>query len=160
MPRAKAQKPKTYIDVIVDTREQNPLIFPETEFILHHEALKTGDYSIRGFETAFTIERKASTSEIANNLFEDRFENELQRMINIPYKFLLCEFTLRDVLSFPINSGIPKWRWKKLRLNGNFIHKRLVELQVDYGIHIVYAGDHANEAAITIIRKMHKDLNG
>jgi ERCC4-type nuclease len=163
MPRIKKQPEKTIVDVIIDTREQTALTFPSDPwytFAIHKQALKTGDYSIKGFETAFTIERKASTSEIANNLFEDRFQDELQRLITIPYKFLLCEFTLRDVLSFPINSGIPKWRWKGLKLNGNFIHKKLVELQIDYGIHVVYAGDHAAESAAVIIKKIHKDLHG
>lgn len=159
MPRPKKTKEPVVIDVIIDTREKQQLFFSD-EFVTHSEALKTGDYSIKGFESVFAIERKASTAEIANNLFEDRFYDELQRLMLMPYKFLLCEFTLRDVLSFPINSGIPKWRWKKLRLTGNFIHKKLVEIQVDYGIHVVYAGDHAAEAAETIIKKIYKDLHG
>jgi len=163
MPRAKKVEEKKIIDVVVDTREQTEFILPHdnwVDFHIHHEALKTGDYSIKGLETAFAIERKASTSEIANNFFEDRFENVLQRLSVLPYKFLICEFTLRDILSFPINSGIPKWRWKSLKVTGNFLLKKMTELQIDYGIQVLYAGDHGAEQAAAIIKKVNKDING
>jgi len=154
---------KTTIHVVIDTREKAPLVLENdnyTNFIVYNEALKTGDYSIKGLESAFVIERKASTSEIAGNIFEDRFDDELHRMAAFPYKFILCEFTLRDVLNFPINSGIPKYKWKGLKITGNFLLKKLVELEVNYGVPIIYAGDHATDMAIALIKKINKDLNG
>ena len=59
--------------IIVDTREQTPW-----EFGFHNTAkrkLDTGDYSMEGYESLFTIERKRSVSEIANNLSENRFKD-------------------------------------------------------------------------------------
>lgn len=163
MPKKAKAKEAREINIIVDTREKQELSFNDDQyykFAITREALKTGDYSIKGFESVFCIERKASTSELSTNFFEDRFEDVLQRLAAYPYKFILCEFTLRDVLSFPINSGIPKGRWRKLRVTGNYLHKRIVEIQVDYGIPVIYAGDHAAESAAAIIKKVYKDLNG
>ena len=42
--------------------------------------LNTGDYSIEGMESIFTIERKMSVSEIANNITENRFKDVLDRL--------------------------------------------------------------------------------
>ena len=64
--------------IIIDTREQQPWAFK------HHSVanrkLDTGDYSMEGFEDIFTIERKKSISEIANNIVESRFSNALERL--------------------------------------------------------------------------------
>ena len=56
--------------VIQDTREKEGWYFSEYDKCSGMESgtLKTGDYTLRGFEELVCIERKASTSEISQNL--------------------------------------------------------------------------------------------
>ena len=71
--------------IIIDTREQLPW-----EFGFHttsRKKLDTGDYSIQGMESIFTIERKMSVSEIATNITENRFKDVLNRLSQIPHAF-------------------------------------------------------------------------
>lgn len=46
--------------VIIDTREQNPLWLPKPmkDLVIMRGTLQNGDYSLRGHENTFTIERK------------------------------------------------------------------------------------------------------
>jgi len=128
--------------IIVDTREQIPW-----EFGFHDTAKKkldTGDYSIQGFEDILAIERKKSVSEIATNLSESRFKDVLQRLSKIKHPYMVFEFSLDEVYSFPVGSDIPKRMWDKLKISGNYIIKRLIEIQLEYGIQIVFCDDASN----------------
>lgn len=128
--------------IIVDTREQIPW-----EFGFHDTAKKkldTGDYSIEGFEDILAIERKKSVSEIATNLSESRFKDVLQRLSKIKHPYMVFEFSLDEVYSFPVGSDIPKRMWDKLKISGNYIIKRLIEIQLEYNIQIVFCDDSSN----------------
>lgn len=142
--------------IIIDTREQLPW-----EFGYHttsHQKLDTGDYSIAGFEDVLAIERKRSVSEIANNLSEKRFLDVLERMNSIRYSFILLEFNLQEVLDYPNNSEIPKKLWSKLRVSGNYILKRLVEIQMQYNINIIFCGsiENARRTAVSIMKRVYE----
>ena len=128
--------------IIIDTREQIPW-----EFGFHNTAKKkldTGDYSIEGFENILAIERKKSVSEIATNLSESRFKDVLERLSKIKHPYMVFEFSLDEVYSFPVGSDIPKKLWDKLKISGNYIIKRLIEIQLEYNIQIVFCGDASN----------------
>ena len=129
--------------VIRDTREKDGWYFKESDYCegMVNQKLDTGDYSIQGLENVLCIERKASVAEIANNIVDDRFTRELDRMSEFKYKFLILEFSVEDILSFPVGSDIPKKSWNKIRISGRFIMKRLSEIQTKYGIHVVPCGD-------------------
>lgn len=103
--------------------------------------IKTGDYTIKELpKDMFTIERKYSVGEIYYNLFEKRFSNELDRMEPFKYKFIICQFQLRDVITFPINSGIPARYWDGLKSNSNFIMSSLMKIMTIRQIPIIFAG--------------------
>lgn len=141
--------------VIVDTREQMPW-----EFGFHTTSkrkLDTGDYSIEGFESILTIERKRSVSEIANNITESRFKDVINRMSNIPHSFMLMEFNIDEVYSFPVGSDIPKKLWDKLKISGNYIMKYLTEVQLNHNIHILFCGDAstAERVAVGIMKRVY-----
>src|SRR5688572_1939018 len=108
MPQIKNPKDETF-NVLRDTREQCGWIFSRSKAIslVIDSKLETGDYTIAGLEDKLCIERKASTAEIANNICEKRFFAELDRMLIFPHRFIICEFSFKDVLDFPKNSGIP-----------------------------------------------------
>jgi hypothetical protein len=111
-----------------------------------------------GFESIFTIERKRSVSEIANNITESRFKDVLQRMGQIPHSFMLMEFDLEEIYQFPVGSDIPKKMWDKLRISGNYIMKYLVEAQLNHNIHILFCGDaeNAERTAVSIMKRIYE----
>ena len=74
--------------IIIDTREQKPLEFSNSERLTLH----TGDYSIKGYEKTFTIEHKTIADLIGTcdglvtkkkpKSNRVRFREELQRMVD------------------------------------------------------------------------------
>ena len=142
--------------VIIDTREQLPW-----EFELHATAKKkldTGDYSIEGLEHILCIERKRSVSEIANNITEKRFKDVLERMSKIQYPFMLFEFDLEDIYTFPVGSDIPKKLWDKLKISANYILKYITQAQLNYGVRIIFCGgpENAEKMAVSIMKRVYE----
>ncbi len=82
--------------IIVDTREQNPLVFQH--YRAERGTLTSGDYSMRGFENQFAIERK-SIPDLIGSLTHDRerFTRELERLRGYTFKRLLIEGTFEDI---------------------------------------------------------------
>lgn len=87
--------PKEKPTIIIDTREQLPYFgepakWPGAHFIL--KGLATGDYSIQGFETSVTIERK-SMPDFHNSMFSGhrRFAKELVRLSQMERAFVVVE---------------------------------------------------------------------
>lgn len=165
MPRPRESK-RVPINVIVDTREKTQKIDWSLiednyyDFIPHEEKLDAGDYSILGLENQFTIEWKATTAEISQNILEPRFEEEFKRLAEYKHKIVLCAFDARDILNFPLNSGIPKHLWGKLKITGKFILKKIVDLELTYGVNFKFAGEHAEDIAVAIMKRVNKELNG
>lgn len=138
------EKAEKYI-VIRDTREQEDCgwQFEENELCAGTERnmLKTGDYSLKGYEAIFIVERKKSTAEFAHNVCEKRFEDELGRLNTIENAFVVCEFEFADLVLFPMNSSIPRHKWLNLKLTSQFLIKRLNDLQLKYpNIKFIFAG--------------------
>jgi hypothetical protein len=140
--------------IIIDTREQTPWEFEH--YTTANHKLDTGDYSIQGLEHIFTIERKKSVSEIANNITEPRFKDVLDRLQKFQHKFILLEFTLNNVLDYPVGSTVPKKMWNTMKITGKYILKHLTEINIKYGIHTIYCGnrDNAEEVALSIMKRM------
>ena len=131
--------------IIRDTREKEGIWeFADAEII--ERKLDSGDYSLSGLEEVVCIERKKSTSEIANNLGKDinRFTRELERMKSFPFAYIICEFTLQDVLSFPKGTNIKPSLLKDVRINGKYLVKLLSSFKEKYGIEVIYAGNRDN----------------
>jgi len=134
--------------IIIDTREQIPW-----EFGFHDTAkqkLDTGDYSILGFENIIAIERKKSVSEFATNLSESRFKDVLERLSKIKHPYMVFEFSLDEVYNFPVGSDIPKRMWDKLKISGNYIIKRLIEIQLQYNIQVIFCDDPSNAEKFSV----------
>tara|TARA_R110002020_G_scaffold133090_3_gene297017 strand:+ start:3824 stop:4279 length:456 start_codon:yes stop_codon:yes gene_type:complete len=126
--------------IIQDTREQNPFSFAFYDCETTIATLKTGDYTLQGYEEVIAIERKKSTSELATNLgkYKDRFEREMERLSKFDHKYIVCEFTEADLLQFPKNSSIPKRIVKYIRMNGKFMRKQLYKYEDEYGVQIIF----------------------
>lgn len=149
--------------VIVDSREQQPYLFGVTDTCAGYvvNKLDTGDYSLEGLEETFTVDRKRNVAEWAANVVSKRFERELVRLDEYQFPFLLLEFSMDDLLTFPHNSGIPKRIWGKLRMSADFLFKRTVEIHEQYKVELIFAHDRvtAQKILISLFERMHNDIN-
>lgn len=117
--------------------------------------MKTGDYTLEGYEGVLTIERKGRISEFAKNINEVRFGKELERMAQFKHAYVILEFTMRDLLNYPIGSGIPRNKWRYLKFKGSFILKKLTAMMVEFPtIHFILAGDAGKETASSIFKRI------
>lgn len=141
--------------IIIDTREQQPWSFEH--YTTASRKLDTGDYSIEGLEDIVCIERKKTISEVANNLTESRFIDVIDRMSKYKYAFLLLEFDLAQVLSYPVGSTLPRRLWDKVKISPAFIVKHILELQINHNIKVLFCGSSsdAEKMAEYILKKVH-----
>ena len=137
--------------VIVDTREKNPWNLNSSR-VLGREITKldTGDYTVEGVEDKLCIDRKASVSELAQNVTTKRFVNELKRIKEFPHAFLILEFSASDVFNFPDSANLPLAVKKKIRVNGNFLMRCLSRMQIKYDFNIIFAGNRSNAERIAV----------
>lgn len=85
-------KNSSKITIIVDTREQAPLAFPTFPSV--RGTLRTGDYSVVGFEREFAIERKSLQDLVQTVIRErERFEYELLRLRQYRVRAVVIEAT-------------------------------------------------------------------
>lgn len=81
------------ITIIEDSREQNPLSFDGFRDVnVVRQGLKTGDYSIQGYEDRLCFERKA-TGDAVSTLINGhtRFLKEMERMRDFEANYILIE---------------------------------------------------------------------
>ena len=120
--------------IIQDTREKKPLTFEATGSVEDVEVTKldTGDYSIKGMESTFMIERKASVDELFVNLGVHwaRFEREMERAKPFKYKYLVIEATLSQLYNGS----------KYSKMSGKFIMARLMYIAEKYGVVPFFVG--------------------
>lgn len=146
---------KNDFTVIIDTREQQPWSFDH--YTTASRKLDTGDYSIEGLENLLAIERKKSINEIANNIVESRFKDVIERLSQTKYAYILLEFDLDNVLSYPIGSSLPKHMWDKVKISPSFIMKHILEWQMFHNIKVVFCGcaSNAEKMAEFIMNKVY-----
>jgi hypothetical protein len=147
--------------VIKDTREQDGWFFSpydKCEGMLSG-TLHTGDYTIRGFEDVVCVERKASVSEIAMNLGRKKksFQDEMERMKDFQFSFLICEFDMEDILKYPEGSRVPHEARSQVRVTGKYLLKCLMEFQIWYDTKIIFCGNKDN--AFLVCNSIFKRLN-
>lgn len=151
--------------IIQDTREKNGWNFEpyeECQAVLS-QGLKTGDYTLEGLETSLCIERKASSGELSMNLGKKgkQFAAEIDRMSSFRWAYIICEFSIDDLMSFPARSTIPPRRWKYLRMNGKFMWRKLCEYKENFGIVTLFCENkqEAEERALRIFDEVTEILN-
>ena len=84
--------------IVADTREQRPYRFKAAGAPLVRYALRTGDYSVVGFERLIAVERKSSP-DFLHSIGTDRkrFFAELERLSMIPYPLIVVEATMANL---------------------------------------------------------------
>jgi hypothetical protein len=174
-------KKKTKYTVIQDTREQEGWFFTPYDRCDGMEigTLQTGDYTLKGYEEVVCVERKASPSEIANNLGKKKqaFYNEIERMRDFPFRYIILEFSASDLINYPLSllDENDRETWEKYRLGecplpsykrfqvvkqtkitGKYLLKALLEIGIKYEVQILFADNKKN--AFTICNSIFKRL--
>jgi hypothetical protein len=143
--------------VLRDSREQLGWLFPESEACSGTEVvtLETGDYTLAGHEHRFAIERKGSMGEFSANLWQPRFENELTRLDQFDHAYLLLEFTMEEIISFPQGSGIPQHKWRFLRPTPQALLKRFHEMCLAHPkLNVLFVGHRGREVASSLFKRI------
>ena len=128
--------------IIRDTREKKGWDFPFKEAEIKVGGLKYGDYTVEGLEDVVRIERKASTSEIAQNLGskknKERFYRELEKLQLLPNAYIICEFPESNIYEYPQNSGMPKNKMAFAKIGGKFLRKLIHEIEDNFDIQVMF----------------------
>lgn len=141
--------------IIRDTREKNGWDFSFYDNIeLDSQKLDSGDYTTELLEGMVVIERKATVTELANNLgkrtAKDRFYREFERMKPLSRAYVVCEFPESSVYEFPNNSGLSKAQLSKVRVTGNYLRKLLDDIREGFeNIEIVFCNSREEAEAFT-----------
>lgn len=92
--------------VIADTRERQPYGFDPERVTVIRRALRSGDYSLDGFEERVAVERK-TLDDFAQSLIRsrDRFLAEMRRLESFEAACVVVEGSLRDLLDGKAASG-------------------------------------------------------
>ena len=175
--------------VIKDTREQDGWTFSPYDMCegMEVNTLHTGDYTLKGFEDIVCVERKASVSEIATNLGKKKkaFYNEMERMRDFNFRYLLLEFSALDVINYPLSllseedlelyesykAGevdddgedivLPDFKRFKIveqtKISGRYLIKSLLEISIRCDINVMFCGD--KSGAFLICNSLFKRLN-
>ena len=127
--------PKDLI-ILVDTREQLPIFTGYNQHII--QTLKNGDYSIKGFEHLFAIERKKQGDlwTYCSSEMERKTKPKMQRFNEIVraggFVGLAIEATEADLFG-----GYP---WAK-KYEPEVVRGALKSFEVDYGVNVYYNRD-------------------
>jgi len=88
------------VQVIADTREQNPWTFEDLGVHVTRATLHTGDYSLPGLEHRVAIERKSADDFVGTVLRERaRFYQELERLRAFEFRAVIVEASVRDLVA-------------------------------------------------------------
>ena len=149
--------------VIKDTREQLGWDFAPSSRCLGTSlgTLKTGDYTLEGFEDSFVIERKRNMGEFSANLTQKRWLKELDRLDEFAHAYLFLEFTWDDILEFPRGSGIPPFKWKYLKVRADFLAKTFLELQLAHPtLRVHFVGGRGKDVATSLFKRIFEHSHG
>jgi ERCC4-type nuclease len=127
--------------IAVDTREQTPLKFTRLQAV--ERALFTGDYSIKGLEDQFAVERK-SIDDLVNCCLSsnrERFEHELHRLRGYQFKRLLVIGSREDIAAGLYHS----------RINPKAVLATLAAFEIRYSIALVFCS--SPEEAATMVER-------
>lgn len=141
------------LTLIVDTREQDGLSFDGfkgVETVSH--GLKTGDYSIQGYENSICFERK-SVADLVGTLIKghERFLREMDRMKEFEVAYILVENTAGAVYRY-----CDKFGWE---LKFDTIMQSLLAYAYHYHVRVRFCKDREDMAKY-IVAKSKEFLKG
>ena len=141
------------ITIVQDTREQTPLSFHNFRGVESvRSGLKTGDYSIQGYEDQICFERK-SVSDTVSTLVSghERFLREMERMQTFKAKYILIEHSPTVLFQYCLKHG-----WQK---KFDMIIQSLLAYATNYGVRVRFCKDR-EDMANYIVKKAREFVNG
>jgi DNA excision repair protein ERCC-4 len=121
--------------IVIDRREQLPLTFRKSKNVEGVEfcTLKTGDYSILGYEEEIAIERKGILDLFSSlGKGHKRFKKEMERALSFKYFAILVEGSFTVIQ----NKEFEGAHYTKMR--GDVVIKILYTLKFKYGIDVIF----------------------
>lgn len=126
--------------IVTDTREQTPL--PFSNIPTETGTLQSGDYSIRGLEHLFAIERKTITDLVGSVTRDrERFERELHRLRGFHFARLLVIGSEQEITNGQYRSNA----------NPKAILHSMYALEIRYSVPIVFSP--TPEAAALLVER-------
>jgi len=121
--------------IVIDSRERHPLSFSRwPDVVVEVGGLHVGDYSLKGLESRFAIERKSVPDLVASVTRErERFERELTTLRGFDLAAIVVEGTMQEVARGLYRS----------RANPDAVLQTLAAFQVRYGVPTIWAGSPA-----------------
>ena len=120
--------------IIQDQQEKHPFLFRKEDLkipndpIIEVAHLKTGDYSIKGFESDVCIERKSIADLFGScGTGHDRVEREFQRMAEFKYAAFVVEADWHEIYTKPPNRS---------RMSPKQILRIIMAWHMRYNVHI------------------------
>lgn len=141
------------ITLVQDSREQTPLSFHNFRGIeTVRQGLKTGDYSVQGYETEICFERK-SVQDLVGTLIggHERFLREMERMRDFKAKYILIEHSPEILYTYCVKHG---WGYKF-----NTIIQSLLAYACHYQVRVRFCKDR-EDMANYIVKKAREFVNG
>ena len=131
--------------IVVDSQEAKyPYLF-SGELIIRKpllvDGVRTGDYSVQGFEKQITVERKTIT-DLYSSLSQRRtkFMEEMWKLQYFESKALVIEGTYDQVINPPRTSYVKKYS----KIHRNSVLGSLVKINMEFGITVIFAGNRRN----------------
>lgn len=118
--------------IIRDTREQKAFTFENINVkekpIIEIGTLKTGDYSLKGFEDKICVERKSAVDLFGSiGKGRERFEREFERMLEYEYAALVIEVDWKDIYKKPPSRS---------QLSPKIILRTLIAWHMRFNVHV------------------------
>lgn len=119
--------------ILTDTREQKPYTFQKYGAKIETTALAVGDYSIPGFQTRISIERKSLNDLIGclTGTGRERFERELARARSFERFAVIIESDIKDVSEGRYTSN----------MKPHAALQSITAFYIRYGIPFLFCGD-------------------
>jgi hypothetical protein len=121
------------------------------------KTLRTGDYTLAGYEDVLAVERKGSVCEFVGNITQKgkwaNFKDELERLEVYPAAFVVCEFTLDDVMRYPQGTNLPWAIKRRIRVSPQFYLKRLIEIELHFKAKVKMVGPTAGRDYVSSLFK-------
>ncbi len=116
--------------ILIDKREKLPYSFQGYPVETKQAHLKTGDYSMEGYENKITVERK-SKEDLYGSLGKnrDRFKKEFERLSKFEYAALVIESSLSGLLIPPPRS----------QLKPRAVIQSLISWSIRYRVYIFFS---------------------
>lgn len=143
-------------------KEGHGWFFPEDEVCEGTviENLYSGDYSLDGYYDTkiFVVERKGSVVEFVGNITQTEkwadFKDELIRLEEFTYPYIICEFPFSQLETYPYGCGLPKKVIDMIKVKPQFIMKRLWEIQLNFKTKILFCDKGGHKAASSLFKRI------